>query len=125
MDENVKHRKEIDQNPKPPLKLKTMYKTPIMHDGLLNVADTTEGESIENKVTRIIANKEPIKDGVPLIYTERKDGVNAAYNIRTDRWEIATDAMDKITKIKAAKNEELAANTGEEIGKTKPVQETT
>lgn len=63
-------------------------------------------ETIEQKVHRITTNKEPIKDGAPIIYTERKDGVNPAYDIRTDRWEIAVDAMDKVTADRLAKREQ-------------------
>lgn len=65
-------------------------------------------ESIEHKVRRIVNNKEPIKDGAPLIYTERKDGVQPSYNIRTDRWDVAVEAMDKVTKAYQAKREERA-----------------
>ncbi|AXH73244.1 MAG: hypothetical protein [Microviridae sp.] len=61
-----------------------------------------EGETIEEKIHRIVNNKEPIKDGAPRIYSERKDGVIPAYDIRTDRFEIAVDAMDKVTKEKVA-----------------------
>ena len=64
-----------------------------------------EGERIETKVERLTTNKEPIKDGAPEIFTERKDGVIAAYNIRTDRWEIAAEAMDVAAKSIAAKRE--------------------
>ena len=39
---------------------------------------TKEGEYIEEKVRRITENNEPIEDGAPIIYTERKDGVNPA-----------------------------------------------
>ena len=62
---------------------------------------TKEGEYIEEKVRRITENGEPIEDGAPIIYTERKDGVNPAYNIRTDRWEIAQDAMEQVGKNKS------------------------
>lgn len=65
-------------------------------------------ESIEQKVHRIMTNKEPIKDGAPVIYTDRKDGVLAGYNIRTDRFEVAVDAMDKVTKSKIARRENPA-----------------
>ena len=75
-----------------------------------------EGEYIEEKVRRITENGEPIEDGAPIIYTERKDGVNPAYDIRTDRWEIAQNAMEqvgnnksKIIAMKIAQRE----NTGE------------
>ena len=63
-----------------------------------------EGESIENKVRRITENNEPITDGAPIIYTNREDGVLPAYNIRTDRFDIALDAMSKIEKSRT-KNE--------------------
>ena len=62
--------------------------------GSLNVNTSFEGESIESKVRRITVNNEPIKDGAPVMYTERKDGVIPSTDVRTDRWEIAIDAMD-------------------------------
>lgn len=67
-----------------------------------------EGESLEVKIMRIVNNKEPIKDGAPAIYTERKEGVMPSYNIRTDRFEAAIDAMDKVDKTHKAKREERA-----------------
>ena len=60
-------------------------------------------ETIEQKVRRIVNNKEPIKDGSPLIYQERKDGVQPSYNIKTDRWDVAVEAMDKVTRAHQAK----------------------
>jgi hypothetical protein len=79
-----------------------MYKIPRYHNSLIRCKRKFEGESIEGKVKRLMANKEPIKDGSPIIYTDRADGVNPAYNVRTDRWELATDAMDKISRQKEA-----------------------
>ena len=70
--------------------------------------ETYEGETIEQKIERITNNQEPIKDGAPLIYTDRKDGVQAGFNIRTDRFEVAIDAMDKIQKTKIAQRESRA-----------------
>ena len=67
---------------------------------------STQGETIEVKVERITQNNEPIKDGAPIIYTERRDGVLPEYDIRTDRWEIANEAMGKVTKMKIAQREE-------------------
>ncbi len=85
-----------------------MYKKPTYAKGGLKVNKSTEGETIEQKVERILDNKEPIKDGAPLVYTERKDGVQAGYNIRTDRWEVAVDAMDKVAKAVTAKRDNKA-----------------
>lgn len=66
------------------------------------------GEAIEIKVKRILNNKEPISDASPLIFTERKDGVLPQYDIRTDRFEIAIEAMDAASKSHIAKREERA-----------------
>ena len=59
------------------------------HTTSMNPVETYEGEFIEEKVARVVENKEPIEDGAPIIYTERKDGVIPAYNIRTDKWDIS------------------------------------
>lgn len=67
-----------------------------------------EGETIEQKIERIVHNKEPIKDGAPLIYTERKDGVQKGYDIRTDRFEVAIDAMTLVHKSIQAKRDSKA-----------------
>ena len=43
-----------------------------------------------------------MEDGVfPTIYTENKDGVQPEFDIRTDRFEIAIDAVDKINQAVA------------------------
>jgi hypothetical protein len=75
---------------------------------LISRPSLLEGEAIERKVERLVQNKEPIKDGAPLIYTERAHGINPAHNIRTDRWELAVDAMTRIEKSKQAKRDEIA-----------------
>ena len=62
------------------------------------------GESIEDKVRRITENNEPITDGAPIIYTNREDGVLPAYNIRTDRWEVAQAAMEAVNQANLAKS---------------------
>ena len=51
--------------------------------------ESFEGESIEKKVSKLIENKEPITDGAPIIFTEKKDRVLPQYDIRTDKWDIA------------------------------------
>ena len=82
-----------------------MFKKIRANKTTLSVNTSYIGETIEEKVDRIINNKEPIKDGAPLIYTERKDGVLPDYNIRTDRFDVAIDAMDRVSKDKIAKRE--------------------
>ena len=41
---------------------------------------------------------EPIKDTTPLIYTPKEKGVMPQYDVRTDKWDIAQNAMDRVNK---------------------------
>ena len=89
------------------------------------------GESIENKVRRITENNEPITDGAPIIYTNREDGVLPAYNIRTDRWDVAQAAMEAVNQANLAKSknygkieqQEKNALESKEIGETPSQQD--
>lgn len=85
-----------------------LYPTKKRDYTLDRTSELYQGESIETKVRRITENNEPITDGAPMIYTERADGVMAGYDIRTDRWELAMKAMDKVNKSIIAKREEAA-----------------
>ena len=86
------------------------YRKPFTKSNL-NANCTFEGETIETKIKRILDNKEPIEQISPIIYTERKNGVEPQYDIRTDRFDIALDAMDKVTATRLAKR--MARNGGE------------
>lgn len=79
------------------------YSFPSKNNGRLKSIEIYEGESIETKCARILQDKEPITDTAPIIYTAKEDGVLPAYNIRTDRFDIAMDAYDKITRTAAKK----------------------
>lgn len=79
------------------------YAIPTINNNRLKSIEIYEGESIETKCARILQNKEPITDTAPIIYTAKEDGVLPAYNIRTDRFDIAMDAYDKITRSSAKK----------------------
>tara|TARA_B100000768_G_scaffold178471_1_gene194307 strand:- start:799 stop:1158 length:360 start_codon:yes stop_codon:yes gene_type:complete len=82
-----------------------MYKYRKARKSKLKSVELVEGETIEQKIERIVSNKEPITDGAPEIYTERKQGVLSAYNIRTDRWDVAADGMDMVQKNIQAKRD--------------------
>lgn len=78
---------------------------------LLRINRTYEAEGLEVKIRRMLENGEPIEDTVPLIYTDKKDGVLPEYDIRTDRFDVAMEAMGKVRKAemaKAAKSKEVA-----------------
>lgn len=98
-----------------------MYQTARPRKTSLRVNKSVEGEPIEHKIERVLNNREPIKDGAPIIYTERKDGVKPEYDIRTDRFEIAVEASDKIAKsYKARREERIQKGTLKKEGDGKP-----
>lgn len=77
-----------------------MYRKRIATTGTIENNIEIEGESIEEKVRRITETNEPITDGAPTIYTERGDGVLGEYDPRTDKWDLAIDAMNVVSKEK-------------------------
>lgn len=92
--------------------------------GGLSINESSEAETIEQQIERMVTNKEPIKDGAKLLFTERQEGVRAEMNIRTDRWEVAIEATEKIARSYKARREERQ-KAKEEDGKTEPIQGTT
>nr|WAE43661.1 MAG: hypothetical protein [Microviridae sp.] len=53
------------------------------------------GESMITKMQRILTSGEPISDTAQKIYQDRSDGINPLANIKTDRFELATEAKGK------------------------------
>lgn len=92
-----------------------MKKTTRQKNSNMYELQSVEGESIEAKVQRVTQQGQPISDGAPIIFTEKKDGVLPQYDIRTDRWDIALMAMDAVNKVKTAKSK----NYGEKKEETK------
>ncbi len=74
----------------------------------LSVNGSVEGEPLQMKIARKLANKEGFDADVDLIYTEKKDGVSAGHNIKTDRFEVALDGLGKIEKSRVAKRDAKA-----------------
>lgn len=71
-----------------------------------------QAEPREVKLRKIISGEaNNMEDGVfPTIYTEKKDGVQPEFDIRTDRFEVAIDAIDKINQSAAS---QIAKSRGE------------
>lgn len=88
-------------------------KTARNRKGCINNPDLAyQAEPREVKLRKIISGEaNNMEDGVfPTIYTEKKDGVLPEYDIRTDRFEVAIDAIDKINQSVA---DQIAKNKGE------------
>ena len=84
--------------------------------------DSYEAEPLEVKLRRATEEKKPIEGVVPMIYTEKSKGVIPEYDIRTDRFELAQAAMEKLNSVKfsdVAKNEAIpgAENIPEQSGR--------
>lgn len=90
----------------------------------INVNTSYVGETLEQKIVRVVNNKEPISDGAELIYTERKDGVLPDHDIRTDKIEYALDAMTTVAKTHRAKRENKP-KLGEEAKKNMETEKKT
>lgn len=61
------------------------------------------GETLIKKCQRILDEGEPLNDGAPMIYTPKQAGVKPECNVRTDKWEIAMNAMDRVNSYKLTK----------------------
>lgn len=88
-------------------------KTARIRRGCINDPNLTyQAEPREVKLRKIInGESNDMEDGVfPTIYTEKKDGVKPEFDIRTDRFEVAIDAIDKINQSYA---NQVAKNKGE------------
>lgn len=88
-------------------------KTTKSRRGYINDPNLTyQAEPREVKLRKIINGEaNNMEDGVfPTIYTEKKDGVQPEFDIRTDRFEVAIDAIDKINQSAA---NQIAKNKGE------------
>lgn len=92
-----------------------MKTTFISDKGEMQSVECYEAESIEQKVRRVLDENEPITDGAPLIYTPFKEGVKPEYNIRTDRWQVAIEAMDKVSTYEASKYTQSQEKPGKGI----------
>lgn len=83
-----------------------MKKRIVKHVKDILAVETIEGEILEKKIQRIMDEKSPIDDSAPIVYTEKKNGINPAHDVRTDRFDLALEAMDIETKKRIAANEE-------------------
>ena len=68
--------------------------------------DDYKGLSIEDRCKILLETGEPIKDTTPLIFTPKEKGVMPQYDVRTDKWDIAQNAMDRVNKERIAKGQQ-------------------
>lgn len=79
--------------------MKTINKIRVNNfEGMIEM--TEKGETLIKKIQRILDENEPLTDGAPMIYTPKQAGVRDDCNIRTDKWDLAMNAMDKVNNYK-------------------------
>ena len=77
----------------------------IKKSGNIRVDQRYSAVFIEETLRRYKEEKTGISLTSPIIFTEKKDGVMPGYDIRTDRWDIAHEAMAKVELAKVVKLE--------------------
>lgn len=79
--------------------MKTINKIRVNNfDGMIEM--TEKGETLIKKIQRILDENEPLTDGAPMIYTPKEAGVREDCNVRTDKWSLAMNAMDRVNNYK-------------------------
>lgn len=79
----------------------------------ISTNDLYEGEPLKAKILRMLENNEPITEVLHAEYTDKKFGVLPGFDIRTDRFEVAREAADKM--YQAAEANEIAKNGKESV----------
>lgn len=92
------------------------YKTIKMPRTGLKGVKTFEADTLEIQIERMLNNEEKLKETVPLLYFERKEGVIKTTNPRYDRWEdmatAGTEAKRTADEKMQAKEVKLKAEKG-------------
>lgn len=63
---------------------------------LIQINESYEGEAVERELEKLLDGENTLTSSGSSIYTKKADGVLPEYDIRTDRMEIAQDAMGKV-----------------------------
>lgn len=104
-----------------------MYKERIYNRTSLSRNEGVEGETIEMMMERALQNTGDTKmlevPNKELIYQAREEGINPAYNVKTDKFEEAIKATDKVTAHMRAKTNEKVKQR-EELLKPKEPEKT-
>lgn len=95
-----------------------MKKKYIPKKSMIERTSDQDGQSIEEEIRQMVANNTPIDAKAPMIWTEEKDGVLPQYDMRTDRQELALDAIEKVQKSQIAKVEGKPEVTKENVETT-------
>ena len=91
-----------------------------------------QGQSLEEFLRKAMKGNEPIQATAKITYNDRKDGVLPQHDIRTDRFDLALAATDKIHAAQAAARhsadfgptpEQIATQAATDAAAGKPIGE--
>lgn len=105
--------------------MKKTYKQNRIVRSQLKSVKLNDGMTMETNVALWLKNQNESEEQKEMVYTERKDGINQGMDIRSDRFDIAIDAMDKSAKsIKAKRDAKMNVVKDDEDSKGDSVQGT-
>lgn len=90
------------------MRIKQNYKTNIN-----TTHNLREGQSIEEVMRINTANKVQPAPMLPELYQKRSEGIDPLCDVRTDKFEMAMEAMDKVTRLHL-----LASQNKDKMGKS-------
>lgn len=102
-----------------------MYKKVNANPGRIKCNNAIDGRTIESQIAEITQNKGEVPVETELIYTPKEDGVLPGYNIRTDRFEVAVEAVDKIEASRQARRDNAGKPQSKEEPKEEPKEDKT
>ena len=88
-------------------------KTKYQSSQIDTTANLREGQSIEEVMRINTANKEQQAAMLPEMYQARSEGIDPLCDIRTDKFDMAIEAMDKVTRAHL-----LASQNKDKMGKS-------
>lgn len=81
--------------------MKRYHKSELIGSGVKTSRKPSEGKILEYEIEAMMQNKEPIHGSAELIFTKKRDGVLAAYNPRTDKFDELISAANEMAESAA------------------------
>lgn len=78
--------------------MKRYHKSELVGSGVKTSRKPTEGKILEYEIEAMMQNQEPIHGSAELIFTKKRDGVLAAYNPRTDKFDELISAANDMAE---------------------------
>lgn len=88
-----------------------MRKVTVNTTRLLKINDSYEAKSIEQEIRAMMDGETIETKGKQMLYTDKKDGVLPETNIRSDKFALAQQAKDYVTRTEIARRDAPTVET--------------